>query len=395
MVSPEPVVETRAAHVMYLDGVRAVAATFVVLHHFYLAAYPSFPRNSGPGALVWLLYGHLAVALFIVVSGISLTLGPARNGLRLNSRSLYIRRRAWRIIPAYWAAILVSVAVAVVVGGGLSGKSVLVHTLLLQDVVANRPINGAFWSIAVEWQIYFVFPLVLLALRRTTPAVVVAAAVGVSIIGHVLGVSVPILAPLDHVNPQFFALFVIGAACVVATRPDLAAKAWPRWLTRFALPASVVTVLLVFTVLGTARYAANLFWIDLLAGPVLALSFAALLSGGLPILRRELGRRTFALAGSFSYSVYLVHAPILALLIHFVAAPFDWRGGALFTFLLVVGLPVIFAGSYAFHLTAERPFLTCRSFADLRCALHKATVLRLRPPRPAPPAAAQDEEARA
>ena len=41
-------------------------------------------------------------------------------------------------------------------------KAVGVHGLLVQDVVGSETPNGALWSIAVEWQIYFVFPLILL-----------------------------------------------------------------------------------------------------------------------------------------------------------------------------------------------------------------------------------------
>jgi len=378
-VAPRCPSEANAAHLTYLDGVRAIAATFVVLHHFYLVAYPGYPRNGGPVLLAWLLYGHLAVALFIIVSGISLALAPARNGLRLTSKAQYIQRRAWRIIPAYWAAIALSVGATAAVGGGVSAKSVLVHTLLVQNVVENRPMNGAFWSIAVEWQIYFFFPLVLFALRRTSVAVVVFAAIVASVACHMLGVTVPIMAPLDHVSPAFFALFVMGVACAALARPGLSEDSWPRSLVRFALPGSTVAVLLTLSLLGTVRYGANLFWVDLVVGPAFALALGAMLGGGLPRLRRVLSQRLFALPGSFSYSIYLVHAPILALLVHFLARPAGWRGGVLLVFLLLAGLPIILAGSYAFHLAAERPFLAVRSLADFRMAVRRTALPAQRP----------------
>lgn len=361
--------DTSAGHVSYLDGVRAVAATFVVLHHSYLSAYPSWPRNGGPAALAWLLYGHLAVALFIIVSGVSLTLAPVRNGLRLSSTRVYLRRRAWRIIPAYWAAIVVSVAVAVLIDNPVSGRSVLVHALLVQDVFANRPINGAFWSIAVEWQIYFLFPLVLLALRRTRIVPVVAAALAAGVVAHLLGVTVVPLAVLDHVSPAFFGLFVLGVACVVATGGGSAGHAWPRSLTWVALPVAAAAALVLLVVLGVPRYAANLFWVDIVVGGVFALALGSMLAGGLPRLRRLLSRRIFVFPGSFSYSIYLVHAPLIALLVHFIAKPLGLHRGRLLLFLMTVGLPVIFAASYAFYRTAERPFLTHRSFADIRAAV--------------------------
>ena len=63
-----------------LDGVRGLAALFVVLHHCYLMSYPGYPRNTGPSWLAWLLYGHLAVVVFIALSGFSLAVAPARRG---------------------------------------------------------------------------------------------------------------------------------------------------------------------------------------------------------------------------------------------------------------------------------------------------------------------------
>ena len=47
-------------------------------------------------------------------------------------------------------------------------RACVVHGLLLQDVVGSESPNGALWSIAIEWQIYFVFPLILLLARRTS-----------------------------------------------------------------------------------------------------------------------------------------------------------------------------------------------------------------------------------
>ncbi len=72
----------------YLDGIRALAALFVVAHHVYIAVYPGFPENTGPWFLGWLLYGNFAVAVFIVVSGFSLTLAPARRRLPAGRRVL-------------------------------------------------------------------------------------------------------------------------------------------------------------------------------------------------------------------------------------------------------------------------------------------------------------------
>src|SRR5215213_10161574 len=129
--------------VHWLDGVRGAAATFVVLHHIWLVSWPTFPTNTGPWWLGWLLYGHMAVAIFIVVSGFSLALVPRRNGVRLaGGVRRFLRRRAWRILPAYWAALVLSVlvtgfALRPELGVADHARSLVVHGALLQDVVGS------------------------------------------------------------------------------------------------------------------------------------------------------------------------------------------------------------------------------------------------------------------
>ena len=97
--------------VEWLDGVRALAASFVVLHHVWLMSFNGFPDNNGPWLTGWLAYGHLAVAVFIVISGFSLTLSPSRHGYSLSEGGWgFLRRRFWRIVPPYWAALVISAA---------------------------------------------------------------------------------------------------------------------------------------------------------------------------------------------------------------------------------------------------------------------------------------------
>ena len=85
-----------AARLDFLDGIRALAALFVVLHHVYLTVYDGFPTNTGPAVLTPLLYGHFGVAVFIVVSGFSLGLAPAKRGWELGRGGYwtFMRRRA-------------------------------------------------------------------------------------------------------------------------------------------------------------------------------------------------------------------------------------------------------------------------------------------------------------
>src|SRR5262245_58820437 len=122
-----------------LDGIRGLAALFVVFHHCYLMSFPGYPAITGPGWAGWMIYGHLAVVVFIVLSGFSLAVSPARHDWDLGGKKRFAVRRAWRILPPYWAALVFSLIVAwtLVPQPGESeptGKSVAVFGLLLQDV---------------------------------------------------------------------------------------------------------------------------------------------------------------------------------------------------------------------------------------------------------------------
>src|SRR5947208_8689538 len=91
-----------ARRVAGLDGVRGLAALYVVVDHVFLRAFPGYPVDRAPFWAAWLIYGRFAVVVFIVVSGFSLALAPARHGWRLDGIASFARRRAWRILPAYW-----------------------------------------------------------------------------------------------------------------------------------------------------------------------------------------------------------------------------------------------------------------------------------------------------
>ncbi len=71
------------ARLLGLEGVRGLTALYVVVHHCWLLAFPGFPANTGPGWTEWLLYGHFGVVVFIVLSGFSLAIRPARTGWQI------------------------------------------------------------------------------------------------------------------------------------------------------------------------------------------------------------------------------------------------------------------------------------------------------------------------
>src|SRR5450631_1723054 len=95
-----------------LDGLRGLAALYVVVNHVFLRAFPGYPVDHAPFWAGWFIYGRFAVVVFIVLSGFSLALSPARHGWRLDGVSQFARRRARRILPPHSATLAFSLAVA-------------------------------------------------------------------------------------------------------------------------------------------------------------------------------------------------------------------------------------------------------------------------------------------
>src|SRR5436305_6464383 len=102
----------RSQRLAGLDGIRGLAALFVVVNHIFLRTFPGYPVDHAPFWAGWLIYGRFAVVVFIVLSGFSLALSPVRRGWQLVSASRFASRRERSILPAYCAALGFSLVVA-------------------------------------------------------------------------------------------------------------------------------------------------------------------------------------------------------------------------------------------------------------------------------------------
>lgn len=347
-----------------LDGVRGLAALYVVMNHVFLRAFPGYPVDNAPFWAGVFIYGRFAVVVFIVLSGFSLALSPARHGWRLDGISRFAYRRARRILPAYWAALAVSLAVAWLIvpppGQGLPGaRSAIVNGLLVQNIVLVPSPNRSFWSMAVEAQLYFAFPLLLLVVRRFGAMVMVAT---VALIVAAFGVVGPHVSKLDtfiiQSAPDLAALFAIGVLAAGIVTASRARRAWPwHWL-------ALVAVAPVFAALwwrGSVWSLNHLYWVDLALGPAIACLLAALATGRPAPLLRLLDSRPLRQLGLSSYSLYLLHGPIVIVVYEkFVAERFR-HGVPAFLLTAAIVVPLTIAIARAFAAVFETPFMRRRT----------------------------------
>ncbi|RUT01541.1 hypothetical protein DSM106972_066380 [Dulcicalothrix desertica PCC 7102] len=94
-------------HLHYLDGLRGIAALYVVAVHIEPSTREALPA-------FWLIfektlrYGAFSVVIFLVLSGYVLMLPvvKSQHGLISGGFLKYIKRRARRILPPYYAALI-------------------------------------------------------------------------------------------------------------------------------------------------------------------------------------------------------------------------------------------------------------------------------------------------
>jgi peptidoglycan/LPS O-acetylase OafA/YrhL len=336
----------------------------VVAHHIFLRAFPGYPVDNAPFWAGWLIYGRFAVVVFIVLSGFSLALSPARNGWRLNGVSSYARRRALRILPAYYAALAFSLVLAWLVipppgEAAPDAGSVVVNGLLVQNLIGAPTPDRSFWSIAVEAQLYVLLPLLLVMVRRRGAIVMVAT---VTLVVAAVGIVGPHLSHLDtfvvQSPPDLAVLFAVGVVSAGLVSAGGAHRSWPWTWLALALAAPVLAVI---AVQGSVWTLDHLFWVDLALGPAIACLLIGLATGHPAPLLRLLDARPVRGLGASSYSLYLTHGPIVVIVYEKLVAGRVGRGAPAFLVALALIVPLTIVFARVFAALFETPFRRSRS----------------------------------
>jgi len=165
-----------------IDGLRALSILLVLAIHcvWFLSIFdtdaPTF-FYSAPTWLNWVFNGELGVDVFFVISGFlisSILMGEYRKSGTIRFGRFY-QRRFMRLIPAYLLAIGLGLAAALPNREYVWSNLLYINNLL----PASTHFMPWTWSLAIEEQFYFLFPLLLLwLLRKRAPVFLMTAAVG-------------------------------------------------------------------------------------------------------------------------------------------------------------------------------------------------------------------------
>lgn len=321
----------------YVDGLRAVAALWVVFSH--LPVLPASLSNApiASSALSVLRLNRFAVMMFLTISGFCLYYPLARKNPTSPTLNLsyiaFVARRARRLMPPYFAALLLSLALIWLIPVDIhnpnptNAASIASHILLVHNLIQahQNAINGPMWSLGLEWQLYLLFPLLAWAFRRLRPGPTCFLALMAGVAARALYTRLPdpALAFAVRMSPIsyciIFAMGICAAKAIAAPRRDNPqAKSREKW-SRLALWIGALgsfAFLFFFAgkpgtqalQLGRFHLGGGLFH-DVLA----ALGTCCLLdlaSHPQSILRRVLSAKWLVRIGLISYSIYLLHTPV-------------------------------------------------------------------------------------
>jgi peptidoglycan/LPS O-acetylase OafA/YrhL len=273
-----------------------------------------------PGSVGWaelpFSAGHLGVPIFLVLSGFCLALPYVGSDRKLDLRAFAIRR-AVRILPPYWIWVLVFAGLELIQArvGAFQVRSVqpltdpvdvLWHLGLIQNLSAEHffRINGALWSVALECQLYFVFPLLLLLWRR--PSVLLLVCGLLSLGGWIYAFA----SRLDVASAVGAAVWASPVSYLVVFGLGICSA---TWRSRSVFEGWLGSALAVGLLVGAAI--ADRVWANV---PAIAMMLAALgtvcvlVSGSDSFVGRGLSWRWLVRVGWVSYTLYLIHNPLVS-----------------------------------------------------------------------------------
>lgn len=290
----------------YLDALRGLAALWVLLAHTANIPYPILQLPSWLSLFV--NSGSMGVELFFVVSAFSLCYAMPRHEQDARPLLGFAIRRFFRIAPLFYAILAVTL-IWNPWHEQFGWKHILANVLFLFNFPEGRvqwSIVPAGWTIGIEMPFYLLFPLVYRYTKGLAPAVLA---------------------------------FLLAVCIAEVTR--MAANEWavngPEYM-RFSLlgklpifAAGIVTFYLLPKLDGLA-YAARLGWVCLGSVPFLffaislgqtammdayhwrGIMFSLLVIGLALAPLRIVVNTTTQFLGKISYSIYLLHIPIILIL---------------------------------------------------------------------------------
>ncbi|CDX36565.1 putative Acyltransferase [Mesorhizobium plurifarium] len=347
----------------WLDLVRSAAILLVLLRHGERALHPgSGEANLGALQTVF-MNGWVGVDLFFVLSGYLIARHLLRTGVGSSNFRIgrYLAMRALRIVPAYLAVLALVVAGAFPLFGVAPERLVFrvaYHLVFLQDYLPSD-INVVFWSLGVEEKFYLLAPWLIFLLLRcragSLQALLLLSCFAFPVAFRTI-TYFGLHETLDY--PRFWSLFrspfhmtleglVIGVGIALAQQRGLVVPSRRSGICVLAVGAFVFCVWL-----ASQDFMSSIGIFDATLQPALIAGLAGIVTAGaVQLIGTPLPFTPFfQLLSRLSYSLYLIHYPLIPLL-QAVALPH----GTLIFWMAYFSASLVAAG--VLHLAIEKPFL--------------------------------------
>lgn len=370
--------ERRIGRVLTLDAMRGGAALLVVIYHALAVA----PQTAFSGWQWWLPevtaymvhFAYAGVYLFFVISGFCIHLFWARTraaGVEkpaINFFSFW-KRRVRRLYPPYLAALalclcIMAYKIPVKVTAFYLWDLVL-HLFMLHNLDARTAytINGAFWTLAIEEQLYLAYFLLLFLRIRygwaLTLALCFAARVGWLIMIPYVSHSVGITIPINEAAASYWFVWALGALSVEAA---VGVTKLHRWCYKISMAGVALLCAMglsqFLTLIDDKTWIHEVGW--LVMHPLWGVAFFILVNYAVAAEQRwrvisvQAPRLITALApiGVISYSLYLTHGLVLMQWYWFGFTELHIRSIS-----LLIATPLSVAFALLFFRLCERPFM--------------------------------------
>jgi len=300
-----------------IDGLRAIAITLVVLFHYTKEFFPQHRLFS---------FGWSGVDLFFVISGFVLYFQVKRKYHEEGKTHylVYLKNRALRIIPAYYASLF---AMVLLFGRDkLFSHGFLMHLsfLYIFDYDVATSIQPLYWTLAVEVQFYIFLILLAPLLTGKSGMKWMLGLIGINLLYRLIfpafySASSNTGLVLGNILPGRISEFCYG---MIIAKLFIEKKEFMETLKR--PPVAGLTGILAFLIISLCWIAwlsmgdsllehrfYNTFYYPLLG---LGYGFSFLLVLTATAMNKAMSFRPFTFIGLISYSIYLWHVFTLRLL---------------------------------------------------------------------------------
>ncbi|WP_412071087.1 acyltransferase family protein [Paenibacillus alvei] len=306
-----------------LDGLRALSVIAVIAYHLDLK---------------WAPGGLLGVGIFFVLSGYLITdqiiLQWKRNNKKFNLKDFWLRR-ARRLLPAMfamlafvalWLILFDSSRLAALQGDFASAALyfnnwwLIFHNVSYFESFGPPSPIGHLWSLAIEEQFYFIWPIVLMIMLHIVPQR------GKIFLLTLTGAAVSALAMALIYDPgtdpsrvyygtdtRVFALLIGAALATVWPSQSITEKVSRKVRNILDLTGGVGLFIIIYMIWRTNEYEDSLYYGGFVFLSLITAIVIAVLAHPASRLAKIMGCKPLLWIGRLSYSLYIWHYPVIVL----------------------------------------------------------------------------------